>query len=198
MYGPGDVRFFDRLARLYDLAMPPVRADELASGLACAERPLERVVDLGGGTGRAAAALSTVPERIVADVSAEMLRRARERRVEGEPLQSVWCDGRRLPLRDGSVDAVLLVDALHHLPQQTTALAETARVLAPGGVLVIREFDPETLRGKLVVRGERLLGMRSMFTPPDDVARAVERTGLDATVVDRGFGYTVVGVKQRE
>lgn len=195
MYGSGDVRFFDRIARCYDLGMPPARAAGLAAGLSRAERPLRRLVDLGGGTGRAAAAVP-VDDRVVADVSRGMLRRARERRVDGRPLRAVQCDARRLPFRDGSVDAVLVVDALHHVPQQTTALAEAARVLAPGGVLVVREFDPETVRGRAVERFEHLVGMDSLFTSPNALARAVRGAGLDASVLDRGFGYTVVGVKR--
>ncbi|SEO73653.1 demethylmenaquinone methyltransferase / 2-methoxy-6-polyprenyl-1,4-benzoquinol methylase [Halogranum amylolyticum] len=192
MHGVGDVRFFDRVARLYDLAMPPAERGALLDGLSRAERPVEHVLDVGGGSGRAGVTL-TAPDRqvTVVDVSGEMLSRAR-----GRGLDCVRGDARTLPVADGAVDAVTVVDAFHHMPDQRAVLANVARVLAPGGAVVIREFDPETLLGRVVERVEDAVGMGSLFTGPDDLARAIERTGLDARVLDRGFGYTVVGVKQ--
>jgi hypothetical protein len=41
---------------------------------------------------------------------------------------------------------------------------------------------------------EHLLGFESRFFPDDDLAARVERTGFTTTVLDRGFGYTVVGL----
>ncbi|ERH11935.1 MAG: hypothetical protein J07HB67_00946, partial [halophilic archaeon J07HB67] len=53
-HGPGDVRFFDRVAGLYDLVVPSASPADLRAGLRFADRPVERVVDAAGGTGRAA------------------------------------------------------------------------------------------------------------------------------------------------
>jgi demethylmenaquinone methyltransferase/2-methoxy-6-polyprenyl-1,4-benzoquinol methylase len=190
MYGPGDVRFFDRLARLYDLAMPRARRGPLTAGLALADRPVERLVDLGGGTGRATRAVD-VPERVVVDAAPGMLRRA-----HGKGLATVAGDARRLPLSDDVADAVLVVDALHHMPDVADVLAECERVLAPGGVLVVREFDPGTVLGRALVLGEALVGFDSRFFGPEELAERVDTAGLEARVLDRGFGYTVVGRKR--
>jgi demethylmenaquinone methyltransferase/2-methoxy-6-polyprenyl-1,4-benzoquinol methylase len=191
MYGLGDVDFFDRVAPLYDLVMPPADGAALAAGLDHATRPIDRLVDVGGGSGRAAASL-VGPEITVADAAAGMLSRAR--RVRG--LDGVAADAGRLPFRDGSVDAVTIVDALHHLPDREAALAEAARVLASGGALVVREFDPETLLGRALVAGEHVIGMGSRFYTPAALADAMDAVGLDPRIVDRGFGYTVVGVRR--
>ncbi|GAA0542551.1 methyltransferase domain-containing protein [Halorubrum ejinorense] len=191
MYGLGDVDFFDRIAPLYDLVMPSADGAALAAGLDHAARPIERLIDVGGGSGRAAAALIG-PEITVADASLGMLSRAR--RVRG--LDGVAVDAGRLPFRDGSVDAVTVVDALHHLPDREAALAEAARVLAPGGALVVREFDPETLLGRVLVAGEHAIGMGSRFYTPAALADAMDAVDLDPRIVDRGFGYTVVGVRR--
>src|SRR6056297_623516 len=137
MYGLGDVGFFDRVAPLYDRVMPPANGAALAAGLAHATRPIDRLLDVGGGSGRAAAAL-TGPEITVVDASLVMLARARNHRDRA----AVAGDAGRLPFRDGSVDAATIVDAFHHLPDQAAAIEEVARVIAPGGALVIREFDP--------------------------------------------------------
>jgi demethylmenaquinone methyltransferase/2-methoxy-6-polyprenyl-1,4-benzoquinol methylase len=190
MYGVGDVRFFDRLAPLYDLAMPPANGEALAAGFDRAERPIDRLLDVGGGSGRASAAL-TGPDSTVVDVSLGMLRRARNARG----LSALAGDAGRLPFRDGSVDAVLVVDAFHHLPDQRAALSEAARVIAPGGVLVVREFDPTHPLGRVLVAGEHAIGMGSRFRSPDALADDFDAAGFEAAVVDRGFGYTVAGVR---
>ena len=64
----------------------------------------------------------------------------------------------RLPLRDSSVDIALLSQALHHAEEPATALAEAARIVAPGGrvlVLDLREHDQEWVRSRL---GDRWRG----------------------------------------
>jgi len=191
MYGLGDVDFFDRTAPLYDRAMPPANGEALAAGLDHATRPIDRLLDVGGGSGRAAAALAG-PEITVVDASLGMLARARE--VRG--LAGVAGDAGRLPFRDGAVDAVTVVDAFHHLPDQGAAIREVSRVLAPGGALVIREFDPEHPLGRALVAAEHAIGMASRFRTPSDLAAALDDAGLDPRIVDRGFGYTVTGVKR--
>ncbi|CQH56128.1 probable S-adenosylmethionine-dependent methyltransferase [Halobacterium hubeiense] len=191
-----DVRYFERFAPVYDLAMPAADRGDLAAGLAAAERPVERVLDVGGGTGRAARALARDTEEVpgrdvtVVDASARMLAEAR-----GAGLSAVRGDAAELPFRDDSVDAVVVVDALHHFPDRDGALAEAKRVLRPGGVLVVRDFDPETLRGRLLVAAEHAVAFRSAFDAPDDLAARMERTGLNARVLDRGFAFTVAGVE---
>ncbi len=191
-----DVAIFDRIARFYDLGSPSATVDDLVVGLESASRPIERLVDLGGGTGRIAAALDAdsgvdIGESVVVDASSGMLARAADRGPT-----CVRGDARRIPLRDGSVDAVVVVDAFHHFPNQRRVARDVHRVLAPGGVFVVREFDPETIRGRVLVSFEHLLGFGSVFTGPDDFVRFLDDAGFDANVVERGFEYAVVGVKR--
>jgi len=183
-----DVPYFDRFAPLYDLAMPAADRADLDPALGLADRPVERVLDLGGGTGRVARALGG--DAVVADASRGMLAEARE-----AGLAAVQTDVRRLAVADESVDAVAIVDALHHFPARSTAIAEATRALRPGGVLVVRDFDPSTLRGRLLVAGEHLVGMGSRFDTADECARRLGEAGLDARIVDTGFAFTVAGVK---
>jgi ubiquinone/menaquinone biosynthesis C-methylase UbiE len=194
MHGPGDVRFFERVAGLYDRLAPTTDPEPIRAGLARAGRPVERVVDLAGGTGRAARAVvgaDPSASAVVVDASAAMLRRAVDR---GTP--AVRGDAGRLPVRAAAVDAVVILDALHHLPAPRAALSEAGRVLRPGGVVVVREFDPDTLRGRLLAGSERAVGFDSTFRGPDVTAEAVADAGLDATVLDRGFAFTVLGTKR--
>jgi demethylmenaquinone methyltransferase/2-methoxy-6-polyprenyl-1,4-benzoquinol methylase len=196
MHGPGDVRFFDRAASLYDRLAPGTDPEPIWAGLARADRPVERVVDLAGGTGRAARAVAgaagpaSSPSTVVVDASASMLRRT------DEGTAAVRGDAGDLPLADASVDAVVVLDALHHLPAPEAALTEAGRILRPGGVLVVREFDPGTLRGRVLAASERAVGFDSTFRGPDATADAVAAAGLTATVLDRGFAFTVLGTKR--
>jgi len=183
-----DVPYFDRFAPLYDLAMPAADRADLDPAFALADRPVERVLDLGGGTGRVARALDG--DAVVADASRGMLTEAR-----GGGLETVQTDVRRLAVADESVDAVVIADALHHFPARTTAIEEAARALRPGGVLLVRDFDPATLRGRFLVAGEHLLGMASRFDTAEECGRRLADAGLAARVVDTGFAFTVAGVK---
>ncbi len=189
MAGSSDVGHFDVFAGFYDLFMPEADPDVLSRGLALAEREITTGLDVGGGTGRAARALPDVDWTVV-DPSAAMLAEAADAGIPG-----VRGDAARLPVADGAVDVVTIVDALHHIGRPQEAIAEVVRVLAPGGVLVIREFNPNTVRGRLLVTGEHLIGFDSTFFGPDELARMLDDAGLDVSVPERGFGYTVSGVK---
>ncbi|GGL56502.1 class I SAM-dependent methyltransferase [Halocalculus aciditolerans] len=181
-----DVPLFDRLAPLYDPVMPSADVDAVRAGFANATRDVARVLDLAGGTGRVARELDE--EAVVLDASREMLRRAHAR-----GLPAVLGDARFLPIRDGAVDAIVVAEALHHLPDHDRVFRECARVLRPGGVLVVRDVDPTALRGRLFVAAERAFGFDSRFYAPDDLAARLDSAGFDAAVPEPGFTYTVTG-----
>jgi demethylmenaquinone methyltransferase/2-methoxy-6-polyprenyl-1,4-benzoquinol methylase len=185
-----DVRVFDRFARVYDLLMPGADRTALERGLAAATRPVERLVDVGGGPGRAASALDA-RTRVVVDAADGMCRQAR-----ANGLEAVRGDGARLPLQTASVDAVVVTDALHHMGDHWGVVTEATRVLRPGGVFVVSEFYPTTLRGRALVAAERVVGFDSSFHSPDDLAGMMKGAGLAASVLEPGFGYTVVGRRE--
>ncbi|MFC4449540.1 class I SAM-dependent methyltransferase [Halorussus aquaticus] len=188
----GDTATFDRTARFYDWFAPTPDAAAFRDALSFADREVERLLDVGGGTGRGASALG-VSERIVADAAEGMTKQARKNGFE-----AVRADAATLPFVAESVDAVLVVDALHHFGDHERAVAEAARVLRPGGVLVIREIDPTSLVGRVVEVGEHLYGFDSTFFAPEDLGRTVADAGLDARFRTSGFEYTVVGRASRE
>ncbi|MGE3275408.1 MAG: ArsR/SmtB family transcription factor [Vicinamibacterales bacterium] len=101
------------------------------------------VGDLGCGTGETTSLVAPHVARVVAvDDSAEMLQAARQR-LEG--LAGV--DLRRgnltaLPIGSAELDAALIVLVLHHVSDPARALAETARVLKPGGRVLLVDMLP--------------------------------------------------------
>ncbi|EFW92707.1 methyl transferase-like protein [Haladaptatus paucihalophilus DX253] len=185
----GDIGHFDRIARFYDSFSPESDSDVLREGLEQAERPIERIADVAGGTGRAVRALD-VNEEVVVDASAGMLAQA-----HSHGLACVRGDATRLPLASESVDAAVISDALHHIGDPDATLAEVERILRPGGVLIVREYNPATVRGWFLVRGEHLLGMDSTFVTPEALVRKLDAANLVPRVRNRGFDYTVAGVK---
>ncbi|PSP79631.1 methyltransferase type 11 [Halobacteriales archaeon QS_1_68_20] len=185
----GDLWFFDRVAPAYDRFMFGADAAAIRAGFAVADRPVRRVVDVAGGTGRGLAAVAP-EEGMVVDASLPMLRRAHDQRIA-----SAAGDAGRLPLADESVDAVMIVDAFHHLPDSDAALSEAARVVRPGGVVVLREFDPSTLRGRAIEVMEHLVRFDSTFFTPAEALERLEAAGLRGSVPDGGWGYTAAGVK---
>jgi SAM-dependent methyltransferase len=98
------------------------------------------VADIGTGTGGMLPYLAEIADRIVAvDLSAEMLRRARAR-AESLGLDNVTFERgelEALPLASASVDAAFASLVLHHAPRPAAALAEMARVVRPGGAVVV-------------------------------------------------------------
>lgn len=111
--------------------------------------PAGTVLDAACGTGRYAAHLAARGHRVIGvDASVEMLARARDRVPEATFVRG---DLHRLPLADGAVDVVVCALALVHVPSLVPVLAEFARVLRPGGHLVISDLHHEwVLLGSVV------------------------------------------------
>ena len=105
--------------------------------------PTLEVGDLGCGTGQLAETIAPRVRRVVAvDGSADMLDAARTR-LEGLPNVEIrQGDLEALPLEAESLDAAMLSLVLHYSPDPARALAEVARVLRPGGRLLVVDMLP--------------------------------------------------------
>ena len=105
-------------------------------------RPEMVVADIGAGTGFMAAGLAPLVERVyVIDGSPEMLEIARKNLKDHPNLVFQEAEGTSLPLPDASLDALFANMYLHHCPDPLAAVSEMARLLRPGGRLVITDLD---------------------------------------------------------
>ncbi|HSK19126.1 MAG TPA: metalloregulator ArsR/SmtB family transcription factor [Longimicrobiales bacterium] len=101
------------------------------------------VGDLGCGTGQVSEALAPFVGRLIAvDTSGEMLEAARARLRDYPNVET--CPGtlERLPLGDAQLDVGLLVLVLHHTADPGRVLVEAARVIRPGGVVLVADMLP--------------------------------------------------------
>jgi ArsR family transcriptional regulator len=116
---------------------------ERAIGDLLSERPLGALLDIGTGTGRMLELFAPVAKSAIGiDRSSEMLRLARvkldEAGISGASLRQG--DMNALPLGDRSADSIILHQVLHYAQQPGAAIAEAARVLSPGGRLLVIDF----------------------------------------------------------
>ena len=101
------------------------------------------VGDLGTGTGHMAAALAPFVKKVIAvDRSGDMLQAARRRLKEHTNVDVRRGDLEALPIGDEELDAATLLLVLHHVPGPLAALREAARVLRPGGRLLLCDMLP--------------------------------------------------------
>lgn len=183
---------FGFAAPVYDRLLGPPDTRRLARLL----RPGEglRILDAGGGTGRASAHLRDQAARlVVSDLCLPMLTRAARK-----GLLAVSAPAECLPFPDASFDRVLVVDALHHFRRQEAAVGEFARILKPGGRLLIEEPDLRRMAVRGVALVERLLLMESRFHPPPVIARMMRRHGMTARIAETDlFRAWITGDKPR-
>jgi SAM-dependent methyltransferase len=182
-------------------------------------RPERRhlAVEIGPGVGRVSLAMAEHFERVIGiDVSAEMVRRARQL-VPDERISFEIGDGMTLaPVGDGDADFVFSFTVLQHIPKVSVIeryLAEAARVLAPGGVAALQwNNDPHPLRWKaraVVSAALHRAGAPSRSdnrharqfygsrVPVQRITSALERAGLDI-VATKGEGTLFAWVWARK
>jgi SAM-dependent methyltransferase len=133
--------------------------------------PVGRVVDVACGTGRHAAHLTGRGHEVIGfDLSAEMLALGSGRRAQADLLH--------LPLPDGCVDAAVCTLALTYVPDLVPALAELARVVQPGGIIITSDIHVLSLYlgGVSKAAGRRMPATRHFAT---DYVRAATTANLE-------------------
>jgi len=148
--------FFDRHARQWDeLARTLLPVADYLTPLLDKIPPCATLLEVGVGTGGLLGSLRQRADRVIGvDHSPAMLEEARNR-LAAEDLAGVELrlgEMAHLPLSDGEVQVAILNMVLHHAPQPSEVLAELARVLAPGGTLLIADLarhEKEWLREQM-------------------------------------------------
>ena len=182
------VKFFDEIAGRYgSLTQPGGGWQALAAALAAGFAG-QTVADIGCGEGDLTLLLARFAKRVVAvDLSMQMLRVVQERSAEAGLARCVSVekgDLEKLPLDSDSIDAAFVSQVLHHATRPEQALSEAARILKPGGRLILLDlathdqewvraewadqwlgFDERKLRGWLAAAGLTLNVFETLSGP---------------------------------
>lgn len=175
--------YFDRVAASFGEQLLPGRTWEGLARALLRLAPRARYADLGIGDGLLTLMLSEVAEVVTAvDLSPEMLSQlaARARAKGIANVETVEGDIEDLPLPSRSHDVVVLSQALHHAREPAQALAEAARILVPGGRVLVLDL---LAHSEDWVR-ERLEHVHLGFTE-SQLSELLERAGFAQVGVER-------------
>lgn len=135
--------------------------------------------DLGCGTGQMTMTLAPFVARVIAvDGSGEMLQAAKRRLRGFDNIDLRRGDLESLPIDDRSLDAAVVALVLHHVPDPARVLAEAARVLKPGGRVLVVDMLPHDREEYRRQMGHVWLGFSE-----DQVTRWLEAAGFTRTRV---------------
>ena len=178
-------RHFDRWAPSYDhsllqrLMFEPVHEAALTAFFAASSSPHD-VLDVGCGTGRL---LETVARRwgdawlTGVDASEAMIAQAQGKHEGDARFTFRRGDACALPLESGSFEVVFSTLSFHHWEDQAAGVREVARVLRPGGLLVLADVDaPAPLRW--ILRSLRQWTDQANIQGPDAIQRLLEEAGF--------------------
>jgi len=205
--------FAEHASRWDEIRSLHVPEQQLESAiLARAPGPFRAVLDIGTGTGRMLELFASRYERALGiDLSPAMLAVARTNleRAAIDHARVRLGDVMNLPVLRDSFDLVIIHQVLHFLEDPAGAIAEAARVLAPGGRLLIVDFAPHELEHLRQTQAHRRLGFarpqmkqwigaaKLGFQSVEDLVQAAGSGGLTVTIwtaLDRRAGH----VRQKE
>ncbi|MHB9003704.1 MAG: class I SAM-dependent methyltransferase [Coriobacteriia bacterium] len=154
-----------------------------------------RLLDVGGGTGALARHMSEALDAdvTVLDPTPEMLTYV----PDSDRISAVLGTAESMPFADNEFDALIVTDAFHHFRDQPGAVREFARVIRPGGGVVVIELDPSGLIMRVIVFGERLLGEPGAFFTPREMCDFMAQQGIAGTCARiQGVSYRYIGTAQ--
>lgn len=181
--------FFERVAPIWDEERSMHAADAAVDGAildAIGPGPIGRMVDLGTGTGRILRILAHRAGRAVGlDASHSMLSVARANLERADPGNDgiTRCELRQgdvysPPFDPASFDLVVIHQVLHYLDDPARAIAEAARLVAPGGRLLVVDFAPHHHEFLRDAQAHRRLGFAH-----DQLRNWMEVAGLDCSTI---------------
>jgi malonyl-CoA O-methyltransferase len=180
---------FDRASLAYEAAavLQSRVADELISRLEPFDFQPQVILDLGAGTGRAAAQLKRRYRRarvIALDLAPRMLEQAARHQHLFRRFERICADAARLPLQSAGAD-IIFSNLMLQWCDPLEVFAEVRRVLKPQGFFAFTTFGPDTLQELRSAWAEAdSYNHVNRFLDAHDVGDALMRAGLQEPVLD--------------
>jgi len=96
------------------------------------------LLEVGSGDGNDANRITNLELTVIqSDISYEMVNLAKNSKKNNSKTIYVVSDAEKIPCIDGSLDAIMIVGALHHLPSPITFFKEARRALSPNGIIIV-------------------------------------------------------------
>jgi len=151
-------------------------AEQVAAWLRNTVAPRGRLLDVGGGAGQLAVLLSAALD---ADVTVLDPEPAMVDYIPSHPRVTAQLgSAEHMPFAESRFDAVLTSDAFHHFRDQDAAVREFARVVRPGGSVLVLDLDPSALGMQLVRLAERLVGEPGTFHTSEGMCAFMAERGI--------------------
>ncbi len=174
--------YFDRVADQWDSLQASFYSEKVRDrALATAAvRSGATAADIGCGSGFITEGLIRAGLRVIAVDQSEVMLTAMKRKFAGIAGVDYRCgEGEQLPIADDAVDYVFANMYLHHLEKPPIAIKEMARIVKPGGILVITDLDSHTFEFLRDEHRDRWLGFDRR-----DIRQWFREAGLGRVTVD--------------
>ncbi len=184
--------YFSKIAKFYDFIIPPFKEKKLLQFITF--NSAETLVEVGGGTGRAAKPLLPfVKEIILVDLSFDMLKQAKKN-IHLKYL--LTGSGTTLTFRNNSLELIFINDTLHHISSQQEVIESCFHALKDEGMIIIREIEPRYFWSKLIVLMEKILRFNSKFLTPTELMELCSKANLTSTYYKESKGTYIIVAKK--
>lgn len=144
--------------------------------------PGDTILDCSGGTGKFAEHLVSIPETqvVITDFSRAMLDEAEKKfQSKIQCIELIETDSHSLPFASGRFNKIYNLNSLHFYESADTVLDEMARVLSPGGSLLVLDWSSDTIIFRLIEKFMRVMGK--------PFGKVFSRLELEESVKRKGF-----------
>ncbi len=173
--------YFEEVSESWDVLRKSFYGDEVRDAVLAAARllPEHTVLDVGAGTGFLTEGAAKIVRKVIAlDFSDAMMGEARAK-LGGRNVEFKIGNVERIPLPYASIDAVIGNMVLHHCPSPEAAVKEMARVLVPGGRLVLSDLQEHSYESLRKEHADLWLGFKK-----DYVRMTLQKAGLQDVSVE--------------
>jgi ubiquinone/menaquinone biosynthesis C-methylase UbiE len=153
--------YFDQVAGRFDRSYGPGRSWQAFGQLLLRILPPLRVADLGSGEGLLSELLARRARKVIAVDNSEKMVAFGTSKASKSGLNNLefrWGDLEDPPIEAGSVDLVILSQALHHAHDPARAIRSAHRILVPGGQVLILDLLQHSFKQAQELYGDRWLG----------------------------------------